>query len=184
MVAAGGEILKVCAEVGGSISGEHGIGLEKADYMPLIFSEADLECMSGSGAPSTRPGSAIPARSSRAARPAPRPAGLSPASHRREGPRPALLARGRGGSLSWIPISRDGWPPSSASATCSPAWSARRMSLEGRTPEAVVFPGTREEVAALLVLAGGGRAAGHAVGRRYPHVGGHAAGARPASCSA
>ena len=41
----GGEILKVCAEVGGSISGEHGIGLEKMDYMPLIFSEADLACM-------------------------------------------------------------------------------------------------------------------------------------------
>ncbi len=46
VVAAGGEILKVCAEVGGSISGEHGIGLEKMDYMPLIFSEADLGCMS------------------------------------------------------------------------------------------------------------------------------------------
>jgi glycolate oxidase len=45
VVAAGGEILKVCAEVGGSISGEHGIGLEKMDYMPLIFSEADLACM-------------------------------------------------------------------------------------------------------------------------------------------
>ena len=45
VVAAGGEILKVCAEVGGSISGEHGIGLEKRDYMPLIFSEADLDCM-------------------------------------------------------------------------------------------------------------------------------------------
>ena len=45
VVAAGGEILKVCAEVGGSISGEHGIGLEKMDYMPLIFSEADLTCM-------------------------------------------------------------------------------------------------------------------------------------------
>jgi glycolate oxidase len=45
VVAAGGEILKVCAEVGGSITGEHGIGLEKMDYMPLIFSEADLACM-------------------------------------------------------------------------------------------------------------------------------------------
>ncbi|HXJ77358.1 MAG TPA: FAD-linked oxidase C-terminal domain-containing protein [Candidatus Methylomirabilis sp.] len=45
VVAAGGEILKVCAEVGGSITGEHGIGLEKIDYMPLIFSEADLDCM-------------------------------------------------------------------------------------------------------------------------------------------
>jgi glycolate oxidase len=45
VVEAGGEILKVCAAVGGSISGEHGIGLEKMDYMPLIFSEADLGFM-------------------------------------------------------------------------------------------------------------------------------------------
>ncbi|MGE5202344.1 MAG: FAD-linked oxidase C-terminal domain-containing protein [Acidobacteriota bacterium] len=45
VVAAGGEILKVCAEVGGSISGEHGIGLEKMDYMPLIFTGADLGFM-------------------------------------------------------------------------------------------------------------------------------------------
>ncbi|PYM08708.1 MAG: FAD-binding oxidoreductase [Candidatus Rokuibacteriota bacterium] len=45
VLAAGAEIMKVCAEVGGSISGEHGIGLEKADFMPFIFSEADLELM-------------------------------------------------------------------------------------------------------------------------------------------
>src|SRR5713101_602849 len=45
VVEAGGEILKVCADVGGSISGEHGIGLEKVDYMSLIFSEADLAFM-------------------------------------------------------------------------------------------------------------------------------------------
>src|SRR6267142_3387008 len=45
VVAAGAEIMKVCAEVGGSISGEHGIGLEKSDFMPFIFSVADLEFM-------------------------------------------------------------------------------------------------------------------------------------------
>jgi glycolate oxidase len=45
VVAAGAEIMKVCAEVGGSISGEHGIGLEKADFMPFIFSAADLAVM-------------------------------------------------------------------------------------------------------------------------------------------
>src|SRR2546426_3664029 len=44
-VAAGAEIMKVCAEVGGSISGEHGIGLEKSDFMPFIFSPADLALM-------------------------------------------------------------------------------------------------------------------------------------------
>src|SRR5436309_5145202 len=47
VVEAGGEILKVCAAVGGSISGEHGIGLEKMDYMPLMFTEADLHAMRG-----------------------------------------------------------------------------------------------------------------------------------------
>jgi len=45
VVAAGAEIMKVCAEVGGSISGEHGIGLEKSDFMPFIFSAADLALM-------------------------------------------------------------------------------------------------------------------------------------------
>jgi glycolate oxidase len=42
---AGGEILRICVEAGGTITGEHGIGLEKRDYMPLIFSEADMEAM-------------------------------------------------------------------------------------------------------------------------------------------
>jgi glycolate oxidase len=45
VVAAGAQIMRVCAEVGGSISGEHGIGLEKADFMPFIFTPADLELM-------------------------------------------------------------------------------------------------------------------------------------------
>jgi glycolate oxidase len=45
VVAAGAEIMKLCAEVGGSISGEHGIGLEKVDFMSLIFSPADLDFM-------------------------------------------------------------------------------------------------------------------------------------------
>jgi glycolate oxidase len=45
VVEAGAEIMRLCAEVGGSISGEHGIGLEKADFMPFIFSAADLDCM-------------------------------------------------------------------------------------------------------------------------------------------
>ena len=45
VVEAGAQIMKVCAEVGGSISGEHGIGLEKSDFMPFIFSAADLALM-------------------------------------------------------------------------------------------------------------------------------------------
>jgi glycolate oxidase len=45
VIRAGAEILRVCADVGGSISGEHGIGVEKIDYMPFIFSPADLHTM-------------------------------------------------------------------------------------------------------------------------------------------
>jgi glycolate oxidase subunit GlcD len=41
----GEEILRICVECGGVLSGEHGIGLEKRDYMPLLFSERDLEPM-------------------------------------------------------------------------------------------------------------------------------------------
>ncbi|MGF1571048.1 MAG: FAD-linked oxidase C-terminal domain-containing protein [Nodosilinea sp.] len=41
----GGDILKLCVRVGGSISGEHGIGADKRCYMPDMFSAADLETM-------------------------------------------------------------------------------------------------------------------------------------------
>ncbi|HIK10056.1 MAG TPA: glycolate oxidase subunit GlcD [Oscillatoriaceae cyanobacterium M33_DOE_052] len=41
----GGEILKLCVKVGGSLSGEHGIGADKKCYMPDMFTEADLETM-------------------------------------------------------------------------------------------------------------------------------------------
>ncbi|MDF0552420.1 glycolate oxidase subunit GlcD [Kamptonema sp. UHCC 0994] len=41
----GGEILKLCVKVGGSLSGEHGIGADKKCYMPEMFSEVDLETM-------------------------------------------------------------------------------------------------------------------------------------------
>ena len=40
--AAGEEIVRVSVAAGGVLSGEHGIGLEKRDYMPLMFAPADL----------------------------------------------------------------------------------------------------------------------------------------------
>lgn len=42
---AGHEILEVCAEAGGTITGEHGVGMEKQEEMALIFSELDLRIM-------------------------------------------------------------------------------------------------------------------------------------------
>ena len=40
-----GEILTYCVEAGGSITGEHGVGADKRDYMPKMFSEDDLAAM-------------------------------------------------------------------------------------------------------------------------------------------
>lgn len=42
VIHAGETIMRRCVELGGSISGEHGIGVEKQDLMPLMFTEADL----------------------------------------------------------------------------------------------------------------------------------------------
>jgi glycolate oxidase len=43
--AMGAEVMQRCIAVGGSITGEHGVGLEKRDFMPLMYSPADLEAM-------------------------------------------------------------------------------------------------------------------------------------------
>lgn len=39
----GAEILRLCIESGGVLTGEHGIGIEKREFMPWMFTEADLE---------------------------------------------------------------------------------------------------------------------------------------------
>lgn len=41
-IAAGEEILRACVAAGGTISGEHGIGIEKRDYLTWLFNEDDL----------------------------------------------------------------------------------------------------------------------------------------------
>ena len=45
VIAAGAATLRACIELGGSITGEHGVGLEKKAYIGLLFNEADLEAM-------------------------------------------------------------------------------------------------------------------------------------------
>ncbi len=42
---AGREIMETCVRAGGSITGEHGVGLDKSAYLPLIFSEDDMDAM-------------------------------------------------------------------------------------------------------------------------------------------
>ena len=45
VIEAGAATLRACIELGGSITGEHGVGLEKKAYIGLLFNETDLEAM-------------------------------------------------------------------------------------------------------------------------------------------
>jgi glycolate oxidase len=40
-----GQILEMCVRYGGSITGEHGIGVEKREYLPMMYGEADMDVM-------------------------------------------------------------------------------------------------------------------------------------------
>jgi len=40
-----GRILQACVAKGGALSGEHGIGVEKQEFLPLVFNEADMAAM-------------------------------------------------------------------------------------------------------------------------------------------
>jgi FAD/FMN-containing dehydrogenase len=45
VLAAGAEIMRLCVDAGGTITGEHGVGMEKCDFMRWIFTDDDLEAM-------------------------------------------------------------------------------------------------------------------------------------------
>jgi FAD/FMN-containing dehydrogenase len=64
------DIMRACIAVGGSVTGEHGIGLDKLEYMPLVFSDDSLDAMCrlrDAFDPDRRsnPGKVIPVRSCR-----------------------------------------------------------------------------------------------------------------------
>jgi len=40
-----GKILKMCVAMGGSLTGEHGLGVEKRDFLPDMFSAEEIDCM-------------------------------------------------------------------------------------------------------------------------------------------
>jgi glycolate oxidase len=45
VLAAGGDILRACVRAGGTLTGEHGIGIEKQEFLDLVFSPDDLDTM-------------------------------------------------------------------------------------------------------------------------------------------
>jgi glycolate oxidase len=40
-----GKILQMCIDMGGSITGEHGVGIEKRDFLPVLFNAEEVECL-------------------------------------------------------------------------------------------------------------------------------------------
>jgi glycolate oxidase subunit GlcD len=44
---AGRELIETCVRAGGTITGEHGVGFDKREYLPLIFSQDDMDTMLG-----------------------------------------------------------------------------------------------------------------------------------------
>ena len=45
IIEAGAEVMKVCIDAGGALTGEHGVGLEKKELMPLVYTDADMDAM-------------------------------------------------------------------------------------------------------------------------------------------
>jgi glycolate oxidase len=45
VIKAGGEVMRACIDVGGALTGEHGIGVEKQMYMPWAFTQEDMDAM-------------------------------------------------------------------------------------------------------------------------------------------
>ena len=45
VMAAAAELMTECAALGGTLSGEHGIGLEKKEFMPLVYTDDDMAAM-------------------------------------------------------------------------------------------------------------------------------------------
>src|SRR3984893_15258771 len=44
-IEASAEIIRYCLEIGGALTGEHGVGMEKSELTPLVFSDADFDLM-------------------------------------------------------------------------------------------------------------------------------------------
>ena len=63
MLDASDEILDECIAIGGSVTGEHGIGVEKIGFMHKLFTPDDLDCHAPSSATSsTRPAGCSPGK--------------------------------------------------------------------------------------------------------------------------
>jgi D-lactate dehydrogenase (cytochrome) len=161
------EILEACLAMGGAVSGEHGIGTEKQDFLAQLYSQNDLDAMADLRAcfdPESRlnPGKIFP--KSYRHQPADQPAALFPGEQH---PRPASLDK-----ITACLERIVGEDYVLAGDSCEP------YRVTGLAPTWVVQPGTVEEVAAImrqageagLVVSPWGGGAQRCLGRRLPQL--------------
>ncbi len=99
------ELVRLCIDAGGALSGEHGIGLEKRDFMPLVFTADDLDaqaCLRAAFDPEARmnpqkvlPAGRVAATSRLRRRPPTMPRGPPRTCRRAHGSDPSRLEGGR-----------------------------------------------------------------------------------------
>ena len=157
------EIMRVCVDAGGTITGEHGVGLDKRAYMPLVHGAEELAAMADVKAvfdPDGRfnPGKVLP-----------------------DGVRPAEERRGAAGRPTGAPRRTD--PPELVRRLLGDdglAVDPARWRVGGRVPAAVALPATAEEAGAVLraaseagvrtLVAGGGSRLGGSAGHDVPEL--------------
>ena len=141
VIKAAKEIITRCVEMGGSITGEHGVGLEKSDLMPLIFSEVDLELMGRIKNLFQSPGTLESRQAS---------------SHWEDVRRTARRIDGgrRGVTVAVDSVRADLAALVGASQVRSDAAACAAWAVDGKVPDCAVSPATAEQVAAVLHYAG------------------------------
>ncbi len=135
VIQAGKEILEACVLAGGTISGEHGIGLEKIDSMSLIFSPEDLSWMRKVKKALDPSGLCNPDKIFPPEEPSSRPPPKQAESFRSED-FPGSLSRIVGQEH----LRQD-------------AIDVKQSAVDGKVPAAVVFPGSAQESGEVLRLA-------------------------------
>ena len=142
-----GAILDLCIEHGGSITGEHGVGVDKAAYMPRMFTDEDLDTMQLVRCAFDPQGISNPGK----VFPTPRLCGEVPGRHK--GAHPLAGSRTRGGLLS-APRPRPSTlrrarPSRRPARTCTSPPTARTTST-GCRPRWSPAPTSTEQVAEVL----------------------------------
>jgi FAD/FMN-containing dehydrogenase len=152
--AASVEIFHLCASVGGTITGEHGVGAEKPEHMKLIYSPADLDAQWQlkrifDPLAIANPGKVLPGSlhgQNAVVLPSFRQATLGPHGQTSHMPGGQDAAGSSVGASALGRLEAVVSPPHLFTATAQ----VSEYAVEGRTPLAVASPGSAEEVAGLL----------------------------------